>query len=78
MNKTYEIVASKDGKQAGIKCLDCNLTSWNYNDVREKYCGNCHEFHEQKERKLLYPHLFKQTKEEYNNKPDKLFDMKIL
>jgi hypothetical protein len=47
---TYKIVTSKDGKQKGIKCLDCGLTSWHYRDVEEKYCGNCHEFHEQKER----------------------------
>lgn len=47
---TYEIVTSKDGKQKGIKCLDCGLTSWHYKDVEEKYCGNCHEFHELKEK----------------------------
>jgi hypothetical protein len=58
--KTYEIVASPDGERAGIKCLDCKLTSWNANDVKEKYCGNCHEFHEQKARMIMYPHIFKQ------------------
>lgn len=52
--KTYEIVASLDGKYTGIKCLDCNMTSWNHNDVEKLYCGNCHEFHEQKARKNLY------------------------
>ncbi len=60
--KTYEIVASPDGRQAGIKCLDCNMTSWNYNDVREKYCGNCHEFHDIKAKKKMYPHLFREEK----------------
>ncbi len=25
-------------------CLDCGMTSYNPNDVREEYCGNCHEF----------------------------------
>ena len=39
--KTYEIVE----KGKAIKCLVCNMTSYNENDVREKYCGNCHQFH---------------------------------
>lgn len=29
-----------------ITCPRCGMTSYNPNDVREKYCGNCHEFHE--------------------------------
>jgi hypothetical protein len=28
-----------------IQCLICGMTSYNPNDVREKYCGNCHAFH---------------------------------
>jgi hypothetical protein len=28
----------------GIRCLSCGLTSYNANDIREKYCGNCHAF----------------------------------
>lgn len=62
MEKTYEIVASEDGFRAGIKCLDCKMTSWAAGDVMNKYCGNCHEFHEQKAREKMYPHLFKKTK----------------
>ena len=31
---------------AGIKCHTCGLTSWNFNDVRERYCGKCHVFHD--------------------------------
>lgn len=42
--KTYEIVNNK-GEQ-GIRCLKCNLTSYNYNDIEQRYCGNCHIFHE--------------------------------
>ena len=38
---TYEIVE----KGKAIKCLVCNLTSWNKNDVKEKYCGGCHQYH---------------------------------
>lgn len=29
-----------------IKCPFCGMTSWNPNDVRWKYCGNCHNFHD--------------------------------
>lgn len=29
-----------------ITCLHCGVTSHNQNDVRERYCGNCHKFHE--------------------------------
>lgn len=28
-----------------IKCLECDLTSYNINDVDEKYCPQCHKFH---------------------------------
>ena len=38
---SYEI--SKDGKS--IKCLCCNMTSHNPNDIKEKYCGNCKAYH---------------------------------
>ena len=27
-----------------IRCLDCNMTSYNVNDVRNGYCGNCNLF----------------------------------
>ena len=27
-----------------IKCLDCDMTSHNKNDVINRYCGNCHQF----------------------------------
>jgi hypothetical protein len=38
---TYSIAA----KGENITCFKCGMTSWNENDVRERYCGNCHEFH---------------------------------
>jgi hypothetical protein len=41
---TYTI--SKDGQS--ITCLICGMTSYNPNDVRERYCGNCHGFHDVK------------------------------
>lgn len=31
---------------AGIRCDVCGLTSWNPMDVAERYCANCHIFHE--------------------------------
>jgi hypothetical protein len=38
--KNYRI--SETG--ASITCLLCGRTSWNLNDVRDKYCGACHKF----------------------------------
>ncbi len=40
----YEI--SEDGKS--IKCLICGLTSYNPNDVENRYCANCNVFHDLK------------------------------
>ncbi len=40
---TYEIIQSKG--QDAIKCLICDMVSYNENDIREKYCGNCNQFH---------------------------------
>lgn len=39
---TYELV--DDG--AAIKCLICNRTSWNSDDVRHRFCVGCDIFHE--------------------------------
>lgn len=32
-----------------IICPFCGMKSYNPNDIREKYCGNCHEFHNKEE-----------------------------
>jgi len=40
---TYEIVEKKGFK--GIKCLRCGMTSFNDNDIKYRYCGNCHSYH---------------------------------
>lgn len=40
--KTYDI----DLNGPSITCKLCGLTSWNLNDVQQKYCGHCHVFHE--------------------------------
>lgn len=29
-----------------ITCPKCKRTSYNPNDIREKYCGFCHDWHE--------------------------------
>lgn len=29
-----------------IRCPKCGMISHNINDVIHRYCGNCHEFHE--------------------------------
>ncbi len=41
---TYQLV--KTGKSLGIKCLLCGLVSYNLNDIRQRYCGQCHRFHD--------------------------------
>lgn len=47
---TYEII----GKDEAVKCLVCGLTSYNPNDVMQRYCGKCHKYHSdmQLERRL--------------------------
>ena len=41
--QTYKIV-EKNG-QTGIKCFYCGKTSFHPMDVKEKFCGFCHQFH---------------------------------
>lgn len=33
--------------ERSITCPQCGLTSYNPNDIRERYCGRCHQWHEQ-------------------------------
>ncbi len=28
-----------------IRCPQCGLVSWNPQDVHYQYCGNCHQYH---------------------------------
>lgn len=30
----------------GIRCPRCGRVSYNPNDVRERYCGHCHRYHD--------------------------------
>jgi hypothetical protein len=48
MIPTYVIATS--GHSKCITCLDCGWTSWNENDVRNRYCRYCGEFHNDKEK----------------------------
>jgi hypothetical protein len=41
---TYRIEEAEDGLRK-ITCLICGMTSYNQNDVEQKYCGSCHQFH---------------------------------
>lgn len=29
-----------------IKCPKCKMVSYNINDIKHKFCGNCHEYHD--------------------------------
>jgi len=42
MAETYEIVLN----DTAIRCLLCGRTSYNANDVAERYCANCCVFHD--------------------------------
>lgn len=42
---SYEIGTSNQG-QAWIECKVCGLVSWHPKDVEERYCGHCHQFHD--------------------------------
>lgn len=48
-DKSYKLILNKQGVPHAIKCLKCKMISYNSNDVREKYCGNCHQFFEFRE-----------------------------
>ncbi len=40
--KTYELVE----ENTGIVCLICGMVSYNREDVRRRFCGNCKVFHD--------------------------------
>lgn len=44
---SYTINFKTDSCEAeSITCHTCNLTSYNVNDIINKYCGHCHVFHD--------------------------------
>lgn len=45
----YDLVVLKDKKQLvlAIRCHKCQRISFHHKDIRERYCGHCHVFHEE-------------------------------
>jgi hypothetical protein len=45
----YDLVVVQDGKRLvlAIRCHACQRISYHPKDVRERYCGACHAFHEE-------------------------------
>ena len=46
MKPTYQIILNNDGEAHAIKCFNCGLTSYSLEDVRHRFCGKCHIFHD--------------------------------
>lgn len=44
MEKTFEVISVNN--RPAIKCLTCQMISFNTNDIEQLYCGYCHKFHE--------------------------------
>lgn len=44
MEDTFRVI-EVDCEEA-IQCLVCESISYNKNDIREKYCGRCHQYHD--------------------------------
>lgn len=42
---TY-IIGTDDNGSQWIQCNQCNMKSYNSNDIEHKYCGFCHDFHD--------------------------------
>jgi hypothetical protein len=43
--KSVKRIAAKPATSPSITCPVCKMTSYNPNDIAQKYCGNCHKFH---------------------------------
>ena len=55
MKITYKIILDEQGDAHAIKCLTCGMTSYNMNDVRKRYCGKCHVFHDDLRKYMKIP-----------------------
>ena len=40
------IISEDDKQRRYIECLSCHLRSYNFYDILNRYCGNCHSFHD--------------------------------
>lgn len=45
-DKYNQIMERQKTEFPHIKCPQCHLISYNSNDIKHKFCGNCHEWHE--------------------------------
>lgn len=44
--KTYGITLDDAGREVAIECFVCRRTSHHAMDVKHRYCGHCHVFHD--------------------------------
>jgi len=44
--RVQEITLKDFEKEPSIICPKCGMESYNPNDIKNQYCGNCHQFHE--------------------------------
>lgn len=42
----HKFQISEDAAGRCMTCRKCGRTSHNENDIKHRYCGHCHEFHE--------------------------------
>lgn len=57
-----------ENNQPYIQCLQCGLKSFNQNDIKYRYCGHCHIFHEYPNKETLLTDQF--ITNEYHNEKD--------
>jgi len=43
----YTINKDEKGKPVSITCHTCKKTSYSVGDIKHKYCGKCHKYHDQ-------------------------------
>src|SRR5690349_20942845 len=63
--RTYLLKEKIMHDSESITCPQCGMTSSNLNDVRERYCENCHQFHDDMNIYTRFSRSFSQTRESY-------------
>lgn len=46
MRGSREVEMKFSDELPSITCPKCGFRSHNINDIRQRYCGNCHAFHD--------------------------------
>jgi|tagenome__1003787_1003787.scaffolds.fasta_scaffold18881612_2 transposase len=46
IGSNFEKVDATTDTRPSITCPLCGLTSYNFNDIAQRYCGHCHLFHD--------------------------------